>query len=436
MTNRLRNVTENSYHSPLESYLRKEFPRRKNFFSEAARRPERTMITPARTRVPFRPTLIALLCSLSVTAHAATPATPAQNDGKALVLDNVNVNAEAPSQSDLPPVYAGGQVARGGQLGVLGNQDIMDVPFSMTAYTEELIRDQQAETVGDVLLNDSSVRQASGFSNQAQTFMIRGLPLNGDDISFNGLYGILPRQIISTDALERVEVFKGPNAFINGVTPSGSGIGGGVNLQPKRAGDEPLRRFSTDISDDGRIGEHLDVGQRFGEDNRFGARVNLSQREGDTAIDDENQRSKLFAIGLDYRGDALRISGDFIYSKERINGGRSSVNLGTTTHIPDAPSADTNYAQKWGFTQIEDTFGMLRAEYDLNESWTAYAAAGHKHTREVGNYNSTTLVGNDGSSTTTGSFIPHDEDNSSAMAGLNGKFVTGPVSHQLNLVMG
>ena len=176
-------------------------------------------MTPARTGIPYRPTLLALFCSLSVTAHAATPA---PTNSSALVLDDVNVNAQAPSSSDLPPVYAGGQVARGGQLGVLGNQDIMDVPFSVTAYTEELIRDQQAETVGDVLLNDSSVRQASGFSNQAQTFMIRGLPLNGDDISFNGLYGILPRQIISTDALERVEVFKGPNAFINGVTPSGS----------------------------------------------------------------------------------------------------------------------------------------------------------------------------------------------------------------------
>ncbi|WP_448108652.1 TonB-dependent receptor [Pseudomonas azerbaijanoccidentalis] len=388
------------------------------------------MTSPALPCVPFRPTLLALLCSMSMTAYAATPE---PTEGKPLVLGDVNVNAEAPVPPDLPPVYAGGQVARGGQLGVLGNQDIMDVPFSVTAYTEELIRDQQAENVGDVLLNDSSVRQASGFSNQAQTFMIRGLPLNGDDISFNGLYGILPRQIISTDALERVEVFKGPNAFINGVTPSGSGIGGGVNVQPKRAVDTPLRRFTMDISDDGRIGEHIDVGQRFGEDNRFGARINLSQREGDTAIDDENQRSKLFAIGLDYRGDALRISGDFIYSKERINAGRSSVNLGNTTHIPDAPSADTNYAQKWGFSQIEDTFGMLRAEYDLNESWTAYVAAGAKHTREVGNYDGTTLVGNDGSSTTSGSFIPHDEDNTSAMGGLRGRFATGPVTHQLNL---
>ncbi|MBF4558188.1 TonB-dependent siderophore receptor [Pseudomonas sp. p50] len=387
------------------------------------------MTSPTRLGAPLRPTLIALFCSLSITAYAAEPA---ENNGKALVLDDVNVNAQAPSPSALPPVFAGGQVARGGQLGVLGNQDIMDVPFSVSSYTEQLIQDQQAEDVADVLLNDASVRQASGFSNQSQIFMIRGLPLTGDDISYNGLYGVLPRQIISTDALERVEVFKGPNAFINGVTPTGSGIGGGVNLQPKRASDVPLRRFTTDINDEGRIGQHLDLGQRFGEDNRFGARVNLAQREGDTGIDHENQRSKLFAIGLDYRGDALRVSGDFAYQKQRVNGGRNSVNLGNTTHIPDAPSADTNYAQKWGFTEIEDTFGMLRAEYDLNDNWTAYAAGGAKHTREVGRYNSTTLVGNDGSAFTTGSFIPHDEDNKSVMGGLNGRFDTGPVSHKLN----
>ena len=388
--------------------------------------------------VPFRPTLLALCCSLSLAAHAATPVTPqdANNsqDGNTVELGATNISADAPAPNALPPVYAGGQVARGGQLGVLGNQDIMDMPFSMSSYTEKLIRDQQAETVGDVLLNDASVRQASGYANQAQVFVIRGLQLNGDDISFNGLYGILPRQIMSTDALERVEVFKGPNAFINGVTPGGSGIGGGVNLQPKRADDVPLRRFSTDISSDGRVGEHLDIGQRFGEDNRFGARVNISQREGDTAIDDENQRSKLFAVGLDYRGDALRLSGDFIYQKQRVNGGRNSVFLGTgVTHIPDAPSADTNYAPSWNATDIEDTLGMLRGEYDLNDTWTAYLAAGAKHTNENGRYSSVTLTDNLGTANVTGSRIAHQEDNTSLMAGLNGKFQTGAVSHKLNV---
>lgn len=392
------------------------------------------MPTCARLAVPFRPTLLALCCSLSFAAHSAPQPTPQDaSNGQALELGATSISAESIIPGALPPVYAGGQVARGGQLGVLGNQDIMDVPFSMASYTEKLIRDQQAETVGDVLLNDSSVRQASGYANQSQLFVIRGLPLNGDDISYNGLYGILPRQIMSTDALERVEVFKGPNAFINGVTPSGSGIGGGVNLQPKRAGDEPLRRFSTDISSEGRIGQHLDIGQRFGEDNRFGARVNLSQREGDTGTDNENQRSKLFAAGLDYRGDALRLSGDFAYQKQRVNGGRNSVFLGTAvTQVPDAPSADTNYAPRWSATNIEDTLGMLRAEYDLNDNWTAYAAGGVKHTREMGQYSSVTINDNLGNAQTSASTIAHEEDNSSAMAGLNGKFQTGPVSHRLN----
>ncbi|QZP23170.1 TonB-dependent receptor [Pseudomonas sp. DR208] len=375
--------------------------------------------------VPYRPTLLALCCSLSLSAHAS------QETGT-LELGATTVSADAPAPGALPPVYAGGQVARGAQLGVLGNQDIMDVPFSMASYTEKLIRDRQAETIGDVLLNDSSVRQASGYANQAQTFMIRGLPLAGDDMSFNGLYGILPRQIMSTDALERVEVFKGPNAFINGVTPTGSGIGGGVNLQPKRADDLPLRRFSTDISSDGRVGEHLDIGQRFGEDNQFGARVNLSQREGDTGIDDENQRSKLFTLGLDYRGDALRLSSDFVYQKQRINGGRNSVFLGTATHVPDAPSADTNYAPSWSSTSLEDTLGMLRAEYDLNDNWTAYAAGGAKHTREMGRYSSVTLTDNSGNALASRSTIAHEEDNRSLMGGLNGSFQSGPVSHRLN----
>lgn len=382
---------------------------------------------PARTpfAVSYRPTLLALCYSLSLSAHAG-------QEGSTLELGATSISADAPAPGALPPVYAGGQVARGAQLGVLGNQDIMDVPFSMSSYTEKLIRDRQAETIGDVLLNDSSVRQASGYANQAQTFMIRGLPLAGDDMSFNGLYGILPRQIMSTDALERVEVFKGPNAFINGVTPTGSGIGGGVNLQPKRADDLPLRRFSTDISSDGRVGEHLDIGQRFGEDNQFGARVNLSQREGDTGIDDENQRSKLFTLGLDYRGDALRLSSDFVYQKQRINGGRNSVFLGTATHVPDAPSADTNYAPSWSSTNLEDTLGMLRAEYDLNDNWTAYAAGGAKHTREMGRYSSVTLTDNSGNALASRSTIAHEEDNRSLMGGLNGSFQSGPVSHRLN----
>jgi iron complex outermembrane receptor protein len=357
----------------------------------------------------------------------------AQAADPVLELGATDVNADAvrTNSNTLPEAFAGGQVARGGQMGVLGNQDSMNVPFVMTSYTSKLIEDQQAEDVGDVLANDPSVRQSYGFGNQSQVFVIRGLPLSGDDISYNGLYGVLPRQILSTDAVERVEVFKGPNAFINGVSPTGTGLGGSVNLQPKRAGDVPTRRYTQDISTDGRIGEHLDLGQRFGEGNRFGARVNLSQREGETAVHDEDQRSKLFVAGLDYRGDNFRVSTDFGYQKQRVNHLRNTVQLGNATSIPTAPDADHNYGQDWTYTETEDTFGMMRGDYDLNENWTAYLAGGAKHTRETGVYGTPALVGNNGTATISGSEIPHNEDNTSFAAGLNGRFQTGPISHQV-----
>ncbi|MGH8410571.1 MAG: TonB-dependent receptor plug domain-containing protein, partial [Pseudomonas sp.] len=130
-----------------------------------------------------------------------------QASGGALELGATTISGEASgAQAD---TYAGGQVARSARLGVLGNRSINDVPFSVVSYTSKTIADQQARTVGDVLLNDASVRQSSGFGNFSQVFTIRGLPLSTDDIAFNGLYGVLPRQIITTEALERVELFKG-----------------------------------------------------------------------------------------------------------------------------------------------------------------------------------------------------------------------------------
>ncbi|MFJ7795120.1 TonB-dependent siderophore receptor [Pseudomonas sp. NPDC096950] len=351
--------------------------------------------------------------------------------GGALELGATSVSALRDENAE---TYGGGQVAKVAQVGMLGNQALKDLPFSVTSYTAKTIADQQAQTVGDVLLNDASVRQSAGFGNFSQVFMIRGLPLASDDISYNGLYGVLPRQIIATEALERVELFKGPNAFVNGVTPSGSGIGGGVNLQPKRANDIPTRSVTLDYSADGRVGGHLDLGQRFGEDNRFGARVNLLQRKGDTAVDDEDQRSSLISLGLDYRGDRLRISTDLGYQKQVINQGRSVVYVDSILKkVPKVPDANAGYAQSWSYSQLEDTFGMARAEYDLSDNWTVYVAGGAKHTRENGVYSSLTLTDLNGNARGGMLYPPHDEDNQSLMAGLNGHMNTGPISHQLNL---
>jgi iron complex outermembrane receptor protein len=354
--------------------------------------------------------------------------------GGAVELGATTVSGVAEGRTDLPQTYAGGDVARGARIGLLGNQDMQDVPFSVSSYTSQLIKNRQAQSLGDVLESDPAVRQSNGFGNFSQVFVIRGFQLYSDDISFNGLYGVLPRQIISTEAVERVEVFKGSNAFLNGVSPGGSGVGGGVNIVSKHAEDTPTRSVTLDYTSSDRVGGHIDLGQRFGEDNQFGVRVNMAKRDGETAVDDEHQHFSLLAVGLDYRGERLRVSTDFGYQKQRVNEGRSVVYLTPATlhSTPKVPDADSNFSQPWAYSQLEDTFGMATLEYDLNDTWTLYGAAGGKYTRENGVYSSLYVSRLDGTGSVGRLYAPRDEESQSALGGLRGSFDTGPVSHKVN----
>lgn len=370
----------------------------------------------------------------SIDADGTVTLQPIPADDGAVQLGATNVNSLAEGRRDLPEAYAGGDVARGARVGMLGNQDMQDTPFAVSSYTRQLIKNRQAQSLGDVLESDPAVRQSYGFGNFSQIFVIRGFQLYSDDISLNGLYGVLPRQIISTEAVERVEVFKGSNAFLNGVSPGGSGVGGGVNIVSKHAEDVPTRSVTLDYSSSDRVGGSVDLGQRFGEDNKFGVRVNMAKRDGESAVDDEHQHFSLFAVGLDYRGERLRMSTDFGYQKQRMNEGRSVVYLVPTSlhSVPKVPDASDNYSQPWAYSQMEDTFGMANVEYDLNDNWTLYGAAGEKYTRENGVYSSLYVSSLDGTARIGRLYAPRDEESQSAMGGLRGNFDTGPVSHKVN----
>ncbi|HVL08012.1 MAG TPA: TonB-dependent receptor plug domain-containing protein, partial [Burkholderiaceae bacterium] len=213
-------------------------------------------------------------------------------------LETVTVEASADaSAGGLAKPFAGGQVARGSRVGVLGTQDIMDTPFNIKSYTRELIADQQAQSVADVLLNDPSVRQARGFGNFQEVYVVRGFPLYSDDIAYNGLYGMLPRQYVASEFFERVEVLLGANAFLNGAAPGGSGLGGSVNLLPKRASAEPLSQVSAGVQTGGQVFGAVDLSRRFGPNDSTGVRLNAVRRNGDTAIDSESRELTMFSLG-------------------------------------------------------------------------------------------------------------------------------------------
>jgi iron complex outermembrane receptor protein len=342
----------------------------------------------------------------------------------------VNANADA-SAEGLKAPYAGGQVARGGRIGLLGNQDMQDTPFNSTSYTNDLIQNQQAASVADVLQNDPSVRVARGFGNFQQVYMVRGFPVYSDDMGYNGLYGLLPRQYLAAELIERVEVFRGANTFLNGAAPGGSGVGGAINIVPKRAASADLAQATLGVESGLQGYGAVDLSRRFGPDRSTGIRLNAVRRDGDTAVDDESRELSVLAVGLDYRQAKLRLSADIGYQNHRLSGTRPSV---TPMLIPSAPDASINYGQPWTYSNERDTFGTLRGEFDLTDQVTAWVAAGSRNGRESNDLSGVTVL--DAAGTTTGTrFVGSRKDTvATGEVGVRGNFTTGTVDHAVSAV--
>lgn len=394
----------------------------------------------------FRLTLLAVLTgSLTASVLAAatdstattavkklgTPSNTEPSREQTLTVVATPENVFTPGGDQLIPAWLDGQIANGGRLGMLGEQDAHSVPFNVIGYTSKMIQDQQASTIKDVVANDASVQNVQGYGNFAETYRIRGFDLYGDDMTLGGLSGVMPRQVVSTQMIDRVEVFKGANALINGA--GSSGVGGMINLEPKHADDIPLTRIGVDYSSSSQVGTSLDVGRRFGDNNQWGVRVNVLHREGETAVDNEKRRVTLASVGLDYRGDRLRTSLDLGYQKQAFDGGRTGVNIGSVDFVPAVPRTTSNYSQKWVYSDLESKFGMARAEYDILPGWTAYGAVGGQHSHETGTYAAPTLTDGDGSATISRLDTNNYVDAFSGMAGVRGKFDTGIVSHSVNV---
>jgi|GEM_PF-5078816 len=201
-------------------------------------------------------------------AQGVEAAQPSAHTDAQQQLTPVQVIGAAVVSTPLSKPYAGGQVARGGRLGMLGNVDVMNSPFNITHYTTQLIENQQAATVLDVLKNDPSVRERSAPGGGWSYFDIRGFTVDTSEVSFDGLYGMAPRYGgLSAVFTERVEVLKGSSALLYGMSPNGV-VGGAVNLMPKRADDKPLTRLTLGIESDALWRSHMDMGRRFGADDQ------------------------------------------------------------------------------------------------------------------------------------------------------------------------
>jgi iron complex outermembrane receptor protein len=391
---------------------------------------------PVASRLTFAIRTALLLAAASSHAWAAT-AEPSDDSAQSLTLDATNVNAVYNGPTALPDVLAGGQVARGARLGMLGNKDVMDTPFSVTSYTAKTLADLQTVTVADALERDPSVRSTGQSGGIVDSFFIRGFAIgegNLGELAYDGVYGVAPNYRAFTEYAERIEVLKGPGALVYGISPN-SGVGGVINIVPKRPLEEDLTRFTGSYASDSQVGGHLDLSRRFGDENQFGVRFNGSLQGGDTAVDDQHRDVGIGAIALDYRGERLRLNLDYLSQKESWEGASRPFTLQPGVQVPSAPNGRTSLPQKWGWSDTKEQSLLLGGEYDLNDNLSVFAHAGGGRSDVKRMSDQVPRILNDaGDTSNTPGYYKFNVDRSTADVGLRGLFATGPVTHTTTLM--
>lgn len=354
---------------------------------------------------------------------------PAPEGGSLQLAPTSILGATASTDS---PVYAGGQVARRGSQGLLGSRDFMETPFSMTTYTSQTVKNQQARTLGDLIASDPSVRTTNPAGGRFEQFTIRGFSLFNSDVAYNGLYGILPTYTIDMEMAERVDILKGPSQLINGISPRGS-VGGGINVVPKRATDKPITSFTGSYASNNQLGGAVDVGRRFGEDDKFGIRFNGVKQAGDTEWDHQSVDREMAVLGLDFRGERLRLSTDIGHTERNTDAPQERVQVGANAQVPHASDVRDNYAQSWSKARTQDTFGTVNAEFDVSDSVMLYGGVGARKSDHDFLRHNVSVTNDAGDFTVQPRDFTREENVRTATAGVRNWFHTGPVSHEVNL---
>lgn len=374
---------------------------------------------------------VAVFLAMSVGHVLAEEKKGATDSSVPETLSEVEVKSAA-DKNTLAKPYAGGQVAKGGSLGVMGNQDVMDVPFSTVNYTSELIQNQQARSVADVVVNDASVRALTAPGGFGDQFQIRGYTVGNEDTGLNGLFGLAPTTRIPLEMVERVQVLKGPGTFVNGIPPSGS-IGGSVNLVTKRAGNEPLTRLTTSYLGESQFGAHIDAGRRFGQNNEWGVRVNALKRSGEGTIDKGSQQTGLVTLGVDYLGEKLRWSFDGMVQADDIREFRPQATIANGQRVPSAPDARKNFYPGSKLDYNGKTF-LSNLEYDVNSNVTLYGGVGYTDfAYKQGFPSAAGGIGAGGNFTLSNAYYDFYNKTFVSNAGARFKFATGNVGHAVTL---
>jgi iron complex outermembrane receptor protein len=328
---------------------------------------------------------MARILPLSLFAAIATAQTQPQNPASGPPA-NSQTDATKPQQRKLTSVtttvivqgevndnYLPEQVT----VGTLGNQPLRDAPFSATIVTRDLLADQEARLLSDVVRNDASIGDDYVPVGYYGVYQIRGFPVDlATGVEINGMT-IAGEQDVPLENKERVE-------FLNGLAGVESGVASGAGLIDYVTKSPAMIRaldFATDQY--GTAYGAGDFGRFFGSRQQVGARFNLAGERIETYMKGTGGwRAMTAGTGGWKISSMATLEGDFEYQHKTEADGSGYQLLGGTT-LPDIHHLSRSTMlgkQSWAPPDTYDTFNTdTRLDLAFSPNWSAFAAASLSH---------------------------------------------------------
>lgn len=308
----------------------------------------------------------------------------------------MSASAEETMSTDVAPVVVEGQqdvlpggfVSTNDKVGVLGNMDAVDVPFSQQNYTEKTIERfaDPAQGMNGILANDPSVRIFSP-SPMYTDFNMRGLKMNAANYYINNIPNMFGQsRSMPAYVLESVQIVNGPNQVLNGSQFYNNGSDGykgapGLLLgTTKKATDKDINRYTQTFSGRGEKIENIDIGRRFGKDNEWGVRVNVRKDKGGLAVKGAYIDDKTIYVNVDHKTAKSTTNLFGGYYDFEIKGGQRWFNANGVDkgQMVKAPNGKNNMSFDDQFKANHGYLFTLNHEQKFSDKWAAFMNLGYQ----------------------------------------------------------
>ncbi|MBO9732763.1 MAG: TonB-dependent receptor [Chitinophaga sp.] len=300
----------------------------------------------------------------------------------------------------------------------------MDLPQAVALIGHEVIENQQAQRMSDVVKNINGVYMASTRAGTQETFNARGYGFSSTNTFKNGARvnsGAMPEM----SSLERVEVLKGSAAILYGNVSPGA-ILNMVTKQPKFnfGGEVSVRAGSF-----GLLKPTFDV---YGPlSSKIAYRVNGTFETADSYRDQVHSKryyiNPSFLFKLSDRTELL-VQADYLKHDFTPDFGIGSVG---DTAINNKASRNTFYGEGWNYAHTQQTTTSANIRHKLSNNWTLNGIVSYsKYQRDYYSLERIQAKGN-------GNFLrplganATNEDYFSGQVDLTGTLKTGVLEHTI-----